>query len=67
MDLRIYFFHFNFAMIHIIHKILVLIENHMNYLKDNLFEFFLKKYDRLLFLKKKLIFFIIYNNAKSKV
>ena len=67
MELRIYFFHFNFAMIHIIHKILVLIKNHMNYLKDNLFEFFLKKYDRLLFFFLKIFFFIIYNNAKSKV
>ena len=56
MELRIYFFHFNFAMIHIIHKILVLIKNHMNYLKDNLFEFFLKKYDRLLFFFKKIFF-----------
>ena len=57
MELRIYFFHFNFAMIHIIHKILVLIKNHMNYLKDNLFEFFLKKYDRLLLFFLKNIFF----------
>ena len=39
----------NFAMIHIIHKILVLIKNHMNY-------FFQEK-----------IFFIIYNDEKSKV
>ena len=39
-------------MIYIIHKILVLIKNHLNYLKDNIFECFLKKYNRL-FLKKK--------------
>ena len=39
-------------MIYIIHKVLVLIKNHLNYLKDNIFECFLKKYNRL-FLKKK--------------
>ena len=43
-------------MIHIIHKILVLIKNHLNYLKDNIFECFYKKYNRLLF-KKKFFFF----------
>ena len=46
---------FNFAMIYIIHKILVLIKNRLNYPKDNIFDFFLKKYNRLLFFKK--IFF----------
>ena len=44
MDLKILLFNFNFVMIHIIHKIVVLIENIMNYLKDNIFEFFFKKY-----------------------
>ena len=39
-------------MICIIHKILVLIKNHLNYPKDNIFECFFKKYNRLiLFLK----------------
>ena len=56
MDLRISFLSFNFVMIQIIHKILVLIKNHMNYLKDNIFKFFLKKYNRLLFFKKINIF-----------
>ena len=37
-DLRMPLFNFNFVMIHIIHKILILIENHLNYLKDNIFE-----------------------------
>ena len=32
-------------MIYIIHKILVLIKNHLNYLKDNIFKFFCKKYN----------------------
>ena len=52
MDLRILLLNFNFAMIYIIHKILVLIKNHRNYLKDNIFEFFFRKYNRLLFLKR---------------
>ena len=41
-------------MIYIICKILVLLKNHHNYLKDNVFECFFKKYDRLLF------FFILF-------
>ena len=49
MDLRILLFNFNFVMIHIIHKLLVLIKNHMNCLKDIIFKFFFKKYNRLLF------------------
>ena len=37
MDLRISLLNSNFVMIQIIHKILVLIKNHMNYFKDNIF------------------------------
>ena len=48
MDLRISLLNFNFAMIYIIHKILVLIKNHLSNLKDSIFEFFFKKYNRLL-------------------
>ena len=48
MDLRISLLNINFAMICITHKILVLIKSHLNYLKDNIFEFFFKKYNRLL-------------------
>ena len=55
MDLRISLLNFNFAMIYIIHKILVLFKNHLNYLKD-IFKFFLKKYSRLLFFKKNKFF-----------
>ena len=47
---------FNFAMIYIIYKILVVIKNHLNYLKDNIFKFSFKKYNRLLFFFKKIIF-----------
>ena len=53
MDLRISLLNFNFAMIYIIHKILVLTKNHLSYLKDNIFKFFFKKYKRLSFLRKK--------------
>ena len=36
MDLEISLLNFNFAMIYIIHKVLVLTKNHLNYLKDNI-------------------------------
>ena len=48
-DLRMLLLNFNFVMIHIIHKILVLIKNYMNDLKDNMFECFFKKCNWLLF------------------
>ena len=38
---------FNFVMVYIIHKILVLLKNHLAYLKDNIFECFFKKYNGL--------------------
>ena len=56
----------SFAMIYIIHKMLVLLKNHLNYLKDNILECFFIKYNRLLFFLKKLFVFIIYNDEKSK-
>ena len=53
MDLRTSLLNLNFIMIHIIRKILVLIKNHMNYLKDNVFDFFLRSIiDFYVFLKK---------------
>ena len=51
-DLKILLLDFSFVMIYIIHKILVLLKNHPNYLKDNTFECFFKKYNRILFLYK---------------
>ena len=57
---------FSFAMIYIIHKMLVLLKNHLNYLKDKILECFFIKYNRLLFFLKKLFVFIIYNDEKSK-
>ena len=35
-DLRMSIINFNFVMIHIIHKMLVLIKNQMNYLEDSI-------------------------------
>ena len=52
MDLRISLLNFNFVMIHVIYKILLFTKNHMNYLKNNIFEFFFKKYNRLSFFLK---------------
>ena len=43
---------FNLAMNYITNKILVLLKNHLNYLKDNIFECFFKKYNRLFFFKR---------------
>ena len=34
---------FSFATIYIIHKMLSLLKNHPNYLKDNIFEWFFKQ------------------------
>ena len=35
-DLKISRLYFSFVMIYIIHKMLVLLKNHLNYLKDNI-------------------------------
>ena len=37
---RMSLLNFDFVMIYIILKILVLLKNHLSYLKDNIFEFF---------------------------
>ena len=39
---------FDLIIIYTIHKILVFIKNHLNYLKDNIFECFFKEYNMLL-------------------
>ena len=33
---------FNFVMIYIIHKMLVMLKNYLNYLKDSIFQLFLR-------------------------
>ena len=59
---------FDFAMIYIIHKMvmLVLLKNIINYLEDSISECFFKKYNRLFFFCKSNIFFITNNNGKFK-
>ena len=47
-DLKISLLNFSFVIIYKIHKMLVLFKNHLNYLKDNIFNSFFKKYKRLL-------------------
>ena len=52
-------------MIYIIHKILVLIKNQLNYLKIIISNYFFKKYNRLLFSEKKKKNVKIYNDEKD--
>ena len=42
---------FNFIKIYIIHKILVLLKNQLNYLKNSIFKCFFKEYNRLFLIK----------------
>ena len=49
----------------IIHKMLALLKNHQNYLKDNIFGSF-KNYNRILSFLKNQFFSITYNNGKFK-
>ena len=52
-DLKMSFLNFIFIMIYTIHKILVLIKNHLTYLIDNILEYFFKEYNILsIFLRK---------------
>ena len=55
-DLKILLLNFNFVMIYIIHKMLVLIEINLNYLEDSIFECFFKEYNRLLIFFKNIFF-----------
>ena len=48
MDLKISLLNFNFVMIYIIYKMLVLLKNHLNYRIYNTFKCFCKKYSRIL-------------------
>ena len=47
---------FYFVMIYIIHKMLVLIKNNLNYLKGFFLKYFLKEYNRLLIFSKNYFF-----------
>ena len=56
-DLKMSLLNISFVTIYIIHKMLVLLKNNLNYLKDSIFECFLKEYNRLLlFFSKEIIF-----------
>ena len=63
-DLKMSLLNFNFVVIYVIHKMLVLLKNHLNYLKDNIFKCFFKEYNRIFFFL--LFFFTTYNDAKFK-
>ena len=41
-------FRFNFVMIYIVHKMLVLLTNNLNYPKDSIFKCFFKEHKKLL-------------------
>ena len=49
-------------MIYIIHKMLVLLKNQLNYLKDSIFKCLFKEYNRFFLL----IFFTTYNDGQFK-
>ena len=65
-DLKMSLLSLSFVMIYIIHKIIALLKNHLNYLKDNIFECFLRIIIDFYFLKKYHFFKIIYNDGKCK-
>ena len=54
-DLKNVTFKFSFAMIYILHKMLVLLKSNLNYLKDSIFECFFKEYNKLLYFFKDII------------
>ena len=56
---------FNFIMIHIIHKMLVLLKNNLNYLKDSIFKCLLRIIIDFYFFK--LFFFTTYDDRSLSV
>ena len=55
-DCQISLLNFSIVMIYIVHKMLVLVRNHLNYLKDNIFNYLFKSYHRFLLSEKKIVF-----------
>ena len=53
-DIKMSLLSFNFVMIYIIHKMLLLLKNHVNYLRNSIFECFLRRV--IFFLLKKAFF-----------
>ena len=62
-DLKLSFLICNFFMIHIIDKILILLKNHLNYLKESISQCCFKEYNRILFYFILFYFFTTYNNG----
>ena len=58
---------FNFVMIYVIHKILVLLKNHLNYFKSSIYECFSKTIIDFYLFYRKAISSTIYNVGKSNV
>ena len=56
---------FNFVMIYVIHKILVLLKNHLNYFKSSIYECFSKTIIDFYLFYRKAISSTIYNVGKS--
>ena len=56
-DLKILILNFKFVMIYIIHKMIVLLKNDLNYLIDSIFQCFFKEHNRIFSFLKNIIFF----------
>ena len=63
-DLKMSLLNFNFVMIYLIHEMLVLLKNNLNYL--SIFECFFKECKIRLFFFLKIIFFTTCNDEKFK-
>ena len=61
-DLRMSLLNFDFVVIYIIHKILLLLKNHLNYLEDSIFESVFKEYNILFCIFSNYFFFATYND-----
>ena len=61
-DLKMSLLNFSFVVIYIINKILVLLKNHLNYVKDSIFECFFKKYNKLFYKKHFFSYHIMMEN-----
>ena len=59
-DLKMLLLNFNFVMVYIIHEMLVLLKNNLNYLKDSIFKFFFNRFSFLF------TFSTTYNHEKFK-
>ena len=59
-DLKLPLLNVNFVKMYIIHKVLVLLKNLLNHLKDGIFELFFEEYNKLF------LTFTTYNEGKIK-